>query len=207
MKVPMEIGRREPQSMSDVFITIVSGLPRSGTSLMMQMLQAGGMELLTDGQRVPDEHNPRGYFEYEGVKHSRHDLSWLNHAAGKAVKVIHLLLLHLPAGRNYRVVFLVRDIQEVIASQRAMLKQQGRTGATLTDVKLAEIFESQLAQVRQWLAERANFQILYVNHNSLIQNPLAAAKQINEFLGGHLLATKMADAVNPTLYRQRKSAC
>ena len=129
--------------MSDHFITIVSGLPRSGTSLMMQMLEAGGMELLTDGRRVPDEHNPRGYFEHEGVKHSRNDLSWLDHAAGKAVKVIHLLLLHLPAGRDYRVVFMERDIQEVIASQRAMLKQQGRTGAALSDAKLAEIFESQ----------------------------------------------------------------
>jgi Sulfotransferase domain len=192
--------------MSDHFITIVSGLPRSGTSLMMQMLAAGGMELLTDGRRVPDEHNPRGYFEHEGVKHSRNDLSWLDHAAGKAVKVIHLLLLHLPAARDYRVVFLDRDIQEVIASQRAMLKQQGRTGAALSDSKLAEIFESQLTQVRQWLAERANFQTLYVNHSSLIRNPLTAAEQINAFLGGHLWTAKMADAVNPALYRQRKSA-
>jgi hypothetical protein len=192
--------------MSDHFITIVSGLPRSGTSLMMQMLEAGGMELLTDGQRVPDEHNPRGYFEHEGVKHSRNDLSWLDHAAGKAVKVIHLLLLHLPTGRDYRVIFMERDIQEVIASQRAMLKQQGRTGAALSDAKLVEIFESQLTQVRQWLAERANFRILYVNHSGLIRNPLTAAEQINAFLGGHLRTAKMADAVNPALYRQRKSA-
>lgn len=192
--------------MSDHFTTIVSGLPRSGTSLMMQMLEAGGMELLTDGQRVPDEHNPRGYFEHEGVKHSRNDLSWLDHAAGKAVKVIHLLLFQLPAARDYRVVFLERDIQEVIASQRAMLKQQGRTGAALSDSKLAEIFESQLTQVRQWLAERANFQTLYVNHSSLIRNSLTAAEQINTFLGGHLRAAKMADAVDPALYRQRKFA-
>jgi hypothetical protein len=190
----------------DNFITIVSGLPRSGTSLMMQMLQAGGMELLTDGRRVPDEHNPRGYFEHEGVKHSRNDLSWLDQAGGKAVKVIHLLLLHLPTGRDYRVVFMERDIQEVIASQRAMLKQQGRTGAALSDARLAGIFESQLTQVRQWLAERADFKILYVNHSSLIKNPLTAAGQINQFLGGRLSAIRMADAVNPTLYRQRNSA-
>ena len=172
----------------------------------MQMLQAGGMPLLTDGQRAPDEHNPRGYFEHEGVKHSRNDISWLRDANGKAVKVIHLLLLHLAAGRNYRVVFMLRDMQEVIASQRAMLKQQGRAGATLTDAKLAEIFEEQLTQVRQWLAEREHFQVLYVNHSNLMQDPLKTAGQINEFLGGHLATAKMADEVNPALYRQRKSS-
>lgn len=192
--------------MPDDFTTIVSGLPRSGTSLMMQMLQAGGMPLLTDGQRAPDEHNPRGYFEHEGVKHSRNDLSWLRDANGKTVKVIHLLLLHLAVRRSYRVVFMLRDMQEVIASQRAMLKQQGRAGAPLTDAKLAEIFEAQLTQVRQWLVEREHFQVLYINHSDLIQYPLNTAGQINEFLGGHLATAKMADAVNPVLYRQRKSS-
>jgi hypothetical protein len=187
-------------------VTIVSGLPRSGTSLMMQMLQAGGMPLLTDGQRVPDEHNPRGYFEHEGVKHSRNDLSWLQHAEGKVVKVIHLLLLHLPPDRNYQVIFMMRNIGEVIASQRTMLQQQGRASAALTDAKLAEIFETQLKQVRQWLAERPHFRTLQVEHSRLIQHPLETAGQINQFLGGHLLVSNMADAVNPALHRQRNSA-
>lgn len=191
--------------MSEDFITIVSGLPRSGTSLMMQMLQAGGMELLTDGRRIPDEHNPRGYFEHEGVKHSRDNVSWLEQAGGKAVKVIHLLLLHLPAGRNYRVVFMLRDLPEVVASQRTMLQQQGRAATALTDDKLAAIFESQLAQVRQWLEGREHFQVLYVNHGDLIRNPLSLAERINKFLGGHLLPENMAAAVNPALHRQRKA--
>src|SRR5882757_5861307 len=137
--------------MSDDHVTIVSGLPRSGTSLMMQMLQAGGMQLLTDGLRTSDEHNPRGYFEHEKVKHGRNDLSWLEQAGGKAVKVIHLLLPHLPADRNYRVIFMVRNLEEVIASQRVMLKQQRRPAATLADEKLAEVFETQLNTVRRWL--------------------------------------------------------
>ena len=191
--------------MPDHFITIVSGLPRSGTSLMMQMLQAGGMQLLTDGRRAPDESNPRGYLEHEGVKHGRKDLSWLEQADGKAVKVIHLLLLQLPTDRNYRVVFMLRHLEEVIASQRAMLKQQGRADAKLADVRLASAFETQLNQVRQWLAEHPNFRVLYVNHGSLIEDPLATAGQINQFLGGNLLAAKMAGAVHPELHRQRKS--
>jgi hypothetical protein len=191
--------------MSDCFITIVSGLPRSGTSLMMQMLQAGGIQLLTDGQRIPDEHNPRGYFELEGVKHSRNDLSWLEQAGGKVVKVIHLLLLHLPANQNYRVIFMVRNLEEVIASQRVMLQQQGRATTTLADEKLAGIFEAQLNMVRQWLAEQPNFRVLYVNHSDVIAHPTVTAEQINLFLGGNLLVANMADSVNPALYRQRKS--
>lgn len=171
----------------------------------MQMLQAGGMQLLTDGLRAPDESNPRGYLEHEAVKHGRKDLSWLEQAGGKAVKVIHLLLLQLPTDRNYRVVFMVRNLEEVIASQRAMLKQQGRADAKLTDAKLAAVFETQLTQVRKWLAEHPSFQVLYVNHGNLIENPLATAGQINQFLGGNLLADNMATAVNPELYRQRKS--
>jgi hypothetical protein len=191
--------------MPDNFVTIVSGLPRSGTSLMMQMLQAGGMHLLTDGRRAPDDHNPRGYLEHEGVKHSRNDLSWLNEAGGKAVKVVHLLLQYLPTDRNYHVLFMLRDLQEVIVSQRVMLKQQGRPAATLTDEALTGVFEKQLSSVRQWLSERPNFRVLYVNYADVTDHPLDLARQINAFLNGNLLVTDMAAAVDPTLYRQRKS--
>jgi Sulfotransferase domain len=191
--------------MPDDFVTIVSGLPRSGTSLMMQMLQAGGMQLLTDGQRAPDEHNPRGYFEHEGVKHSRTDVSWLEQANGKVVKVVHLLLQYLPANRDYRVIFMLRVLEEVIVSQRVMLKQQGRASAMLTDAALADVFEKQLTTMRQWLAERPNFRVLYVNYRDVIDDPTNMAGQINLFLGGNLLVADMAAAVNPALYRQRKS--
>ncbi|HUC84337.1 MAG TPA: sulfotransferase domain-containing protein [Candidatus Acidoferrales bacterium] len=187
-------------------VTIVSGLPRSGTSLMMQMLQAGGMALLTDGRRAPDEHNPRGYFEHEGVKHSRTDVSWLEHASGKAVKIVHLLLPQLPTSRNYRVIFMLRDLDEVIVSQRVMLKHQGRTAATLTDGQLAGVFEKQLSTVRQWLAQQPNFSVLYINHRDVIGDPLIVAGQINLFLTGNLRVADMAAAVDPALYRQRKSA-
>jgi Sulfotransferase domain len=186
-------------------VTLVSGLPRSGTSLMMQMLQAGGMQLLTDGLRSPDAHNPHGYFEYEGVKHSRDDVSWLDQAGGKTVKVIHLLLPHLPADRNYRVIFMQRDLKEVIASQQAMLKQQGRAVVRLADEKLAEIFEKQLATVRQWLATQPNFQVCYVDYQDVIHHPPDVAERLNSFLGGNLLVAGMTAVVDPALYRQRKS--
>jgi hypothetical protein len=190
--------------MIDPHITIVSGLPRSGTSLMMQMLQAGGMQLLTDGLRVADESNPRGYFEHEKVKHGRDDLSWVEAAAGKVVKVIHLLLQHLPAERDYRIIFMERNLEEVIASQRAMLKKQGRTSAAANDAVLAGIFEKQLVCVRAWLTQHPNFQVLYIEHSQVIAHPLASAEKINEYLGGNLRVANMAESVKPDLYRQRK---
>jgi hypothetical protein len=186
------------------FVTIVSGLPRSGTSLMMQMLAAGGMQVFTDGQRVADQHNPRGYFELEAVKHTRTDHSWLAHAEGKAVKVVHLLLLHLPVDREYRVIFMQRDLIEIIASQRAMLQQQGRPTANLPDSKLAEIFGNQLSQVQQWLSQNPNFRVLHLQHRDVIETPLTAAKQIATFLGGGLDPKQMAAAVEPSLYHQRR---
>jgi hypothetical protein len=185
------------------FVTIVSGLPRSGTSLMMQMLAAGGMKVLTDGHRSADQHNPCGYFELEAVKHTRTDHSWLAQAEGKVVKVVHLLLPHLPVDREYRVVFMQRELIEIIASQRAMLQQQGRPAANLPDSKLAEIFGKQLAEVRQFLSKNPNFRVLHVQHRYVIEMPLTVAQQIATFLGGDLDPKRMAAAVEPSLYRQR----
>ena len=185
--------------MPDDCVTIVSGLPRSGTSLMMQMLQAGGLSLLTDELRAADKHNPRGYFEYEAVKNSRVDVSWLEQARGRAVKVIHLLLRHLPVDRPYRVLFMLRDVQEVIASQRTMLKASGRGGAQIPDDKLAGVFEQQLLEVRGWLAARPNFRVLYVNYRDVLGDPFAAAQTIALFLGGKLNVSAMAGVVDRTL--------
>lgn len=188
------------------FVTIVSGLPRSGTSLLMQMLAAGGMQVITDGQRAADQHNPRGYFELDAVKHTRTDHSWLTRAEGNAVKVVHLLLPLLPADREYRVIFMQRDLSEIIASQRAMLQQQGRPAANLPDSKLAEIFGNQLSQVRHWLSQYPNFQVLHLQHRDVIEMPLAAAQQIAAFLGGGLDPKRMAAAVEPGLYRHRRKS-
>ena len=191
--------------MPDDCVTIVSGLPRSGTSLMMQMLQAGGMKLLTDERRAADQNNPRGYFEYEAVKRSGADVSWLELAVGRVVKVIHLLLRHLPPDRQYHVIFMLRDVQEVIASQRAMLQASGRSGARIPDDKLSAVFEQQLVEVRQWLAEQPNFRVLYVNYRNVLGDPSSAAQTIAFFLGERLDVSAMAGVVDRTLYRQRRA--
>jgi hypothetical protein len=141
----------------------------------------------------------------EAVKHSRNDLGWLAQAGGRVVKVIHLLLAQLPTGRQYRVVFMLRDLAEVVASQRAMLKHQGRTGAALPDDKLAAVFQRQVAEVRQWMSTRSDFQVLYVNHHDLLKDPLAGAERVTAFLGGGLNPAAMAAVVEPALYRQRRS--
>jgi len=185
------------------FVTIVSGLPRSGTSLMMQMLAAGGLPALTDALRAPDESNPRGYFEFDPVKRLRSDREWLEQARGRAVKIIHLLLKELPVdGRfQYRVVFLRRSIAEILTSQRAMLEREGKTAAD--DTVLAKVYRTQVEQAEQWLASQPAFSVLYLDHRDLIQSPAGPVSQLNEFLGGELDVAAMIHAIDPALYRQR----
>jgi hypothetical protein len=186
-------------------ITIVAGLPRSGTSMMMQILVAGGIPPLTDHIRRADEDNPKGYYELEAVKKVKEDASFLDGAGGKVFKMVHLLLLDLPEGRTYRVVFMRRRIEEVLASQKKMLERMGKSGGNLPDEKLAEIFEDQVAKVQAFLAARPNFSVLYVNYNRILQDPEPVVKEINDFLGGNMNVRAMMEVVDPTLYRQRTS--
>ncbi len=191
------------------WITVVSGLPRSGTSLMMQALAAGGIPPMTDDQRTADPSNPRGYLELEAVKRLKADRSWLPQARGKAVKIIHLLLPELVAAADagiveeYRVVMMRRPIEEVVASQRAMLTRQGKPAAAVPDAQLGKLFLDQLARVEHLLAGRAEFRVLPVHYPELVANPVAQATRVNAFLGGGLDETAMAHAVDPTLYRER----
>jgi hypothetical protein len=163
-------------------ITIVSGLPRSGTSMMMRMLQAGGMEILTDNIRKADTDNPRGYFEFEKVKKIKADDSWLEDAKGKAVKMVSRLLYDLPAGMDYNIIFLERSMQEVLASQRIMLKRQGQTDGGVEDEKMGKLFEKHLAEVTKWLQDQQNMDSLYISYNDVLANPRRHAARINRFL-------------------------
>ena len=186
------------------FITIVSGLPRSGTSLMMQMLTAGGIPPVTDSTRAADESNPRGYFELEAVKRLRSDQSWLEQARGGAVKIIHLLLRELPIdGRfEYRVLFMLRPIEEVLASQRAMLVRQGKQPASAS---LAGVYQSQLAQAQEWMRARPCFSFLTLDYHRVVQHPEASAQAIAEFLQRDLDVKAMAASVDPSLWRERQN--
>ncbi len=191
------------------WITVVSGLPRSGTSLMMQALAAGGLPPLTDAQRAADDSNPRGYLELEAVKRLKADRSWLPQARGKVVKIIHLLLPELAAAaadtvEQYRVVMMRRPVEEVVASQRAMLARQGKAAAALPDAQLGKLFVDQLERAERLLASRPEFRVCTVHYPALVADAATEVARVNAFLGGGLDEAEMARAVDPTLYREKR---
>jgi hypothetical protein len=171
--------------------------------MAMQMLVAGGLEALTDALRAADSDNPHGYLEYEPVKQLRTDKSWVAAARGKAVKVIHLLLPELPEDLDYRVIFMERDLREVVRSQSTMLARSGKAGGNLAPERMAAMYAAQLTQVFAWVAARPNFRLLRLSHASCMADPTGAAKEINTFLGGRLDEVKMVAAVDPSLHRNR----
>jgi hypothetical protein len=187
-------------------ITIVSGLPRSGTSMMMKMLAAGGLPIMTDRVREADESNPDGYFELERVLtlDKEADTSWLRDARGKGVKIISALLPHLPGANNYRVIFMHRDLREVIASQNAMLARRGEAvGTAADDERMRVLFERHVRQVGNLMEQRTCFDALHVDYADVVREPLLHARRIAAFVGGGLDTGRMAAAVNPALHRNR----
>lgn len=184
-------------------VIVVSGLPRSGTSLAMQVIHAGGIPAVTDGARVHDDDNPRGYFEFERVKQLKSDKGWVADAAGKAVKVIHLLLQELPDDRPYRVVLMQRDLREVVKSQAVMLARSGRAGGGLPPERLMAVYEQQLRALDHWLAARPNFAVLRVPYAALVAEPGTWVPRLNAFLGGQLDERAMAAAIDPGLHRNK----
>jgi len=186
------------------FITVVSGLPRSGTSLMMQMLAAGGMPVLADDVRKADADNPRGYLELEAVKRSAAGVSWVEQAPGKAVKVIYALLRFLPACYRYRVILMQRDVAEVVASQNVMLDRRGRQGASLPAAELRKIFQQEIDRALDWLNQQPNFRTLPVSYGDCVEDPARVAAAVRAFLEPLPLDCRlMTEAVDPSLYRQR----
>jgi hypothetical protein len=185
-------------------IVVVSGLPRSGTSMLMKMLDAGGLALLTDGIRTADEDNPKGYYEVERVKNlaQEGDKNWLSQARGKVVKVISYLLRSLPADLNYRVIFVRRELEEVLASQKKMLDRRGEAH-DLAPEKMRELFQDDLWRSSWLLKNSPQFESLEVHYTAILSQPMEQARRINAFLGGRLDVQAMATAVDPALYRNR----
>lgn len=188
---------KEPQS-----VNIVAGLPRTGTSMMMRMLEAGGLEAIVDNIRCEDEDNPRGYYEFEPVKKTKDDPSWLKGAGGKVVKMVYRLLYDLPAEYDYRVVFMQRKMDEVIKSQNVMLQRHGSDIAT-NDSMTRKLFESELTKVRNWLDEQVNFKVLYIHYNEMLSDPSVQIAAIDEFFNNTLSTKPMSEVVEPNLYRNR----
>lgn len=186
------------------WVTVVSGLPRSGTSMLMKVLEAGGLPPLTDRIRSPDEDNPKGYYEFERVKRMPDgDIEWLSAARGQAVKVISALLEYLPADYHYKIVFIHRKMDEILASQRRMLIRRGEPTDTISDEALAAQFRKHLAKVENWLSKQPNMEVLYLDYNAILANPRPHFERLNAFLGGGLALESMLQVVDPTLYRQK----
>jgi hypothetical protein len=184
-------------------IVVVSGLPRSGTSMAMKMLEAGGMSIVTDGLRTADEDNPKGYYEDERVKdlHREGDKAWLGEARGSVVKVISFLLKHLPADNNYKVLFMHRDLREIVASQGKMLVRRAEADET-PDEKAVALLEEQVRDARFFL-RRPQFEVLELSYKETLDSPRPQARRIAEFLGEPLDVEKMAQVVDRQLYRNR----
>jgi hypothetical protein len=184
-------------------ITIVSGLPRSGTSLMMQMLVAGGMTALSDGERHADTDNPRGYLEWERIKTLPTDPECIAEAEGKVVKVISRLLLALPADYEYRVIFMQRPLPEVLASQDQMMRRRGTYKQGGNPAAMTAAFEKHLREIHAWLGGKPYVKALRVPYHDLLNQPKATSKTITDFLGIPLIQEAMCRQVDSSLYRNR----
>jgi len=172
--------------------------------MVMKMLEAGGIPPLTDHIRTADSDNPKGYYEYERVKKLRDgDTDWLPESQGKAVKIIAALLTHLPPDYEYRVLFMRRKMEEVLASQTQMLENRGEE-SKVDDETMKDLFKKHIQQVRAWMNSQPNLLYLDLDYNAMLANPAPYVRQINQFLGGSLDEEKMLAVIDPSLYRQRQ---
>lgn len=184
-------------------VVVVSGLPRSGTSMLMRMLAAGGLPPLSDGDRPADASNPHGYFEYAPVKRAREDASWLPLAQGRAVKIVSFLAPFLPPDPPCRVIHMRRPLDEVLASQAAMLRRKGIAAVEEDEAPLrAACARAESAAAAYWAARPAT-DVLWLPHGAVIAEPAWAARQLAGYLGGGLDCAAMAAAVDPALHRER----
>lgn len=188
-------------------IVVVSGLPRSGTSMAMKMLEAGGYNTIQDGVRTADVDNPKGYYEDERVKHLHEmdDKSWVKEARGRVIKVISFLLKDLPDENEYRVIFMRRHLDEVLASQNKMLDHRGADNET-EDARMKELYTSHIGQVESMMRMRENFSTIDIGFRDMIDKPREQAEKINSFLGGKMSVEDMVAVPDKKLYRNKAEA-
>src|SRR5215213_6218141 len=195
--------RSNKSMMGEQPIVVVSGLPRSGTSMMMRMLAEGGVPILTDELRCADEDNPKGYFELEVVKQLKEgNVTWLREANGKAAKIISALLEYLPGKYQYKIIFMERDPKETLVSQKKMLDHRGQL-SRLTDEEMEQQFQQHLAALKPWLIRQPNMEVLYVNYNKLVKDPEPYCENIAQFLDLPLNQPYMRAVPDQHLYRNR----
>lgn len=185
------------------FITIVSGLPRSGTSMMMKMLESGNMQLVKDNIREADIDNPNGYYELEKVKELENDNSWLGCALGKAIKIVSPILQHLDNNHRYKIIFMVRNLDEILASQRRMANRLATGEDNIQDNLLKHQYTLHLQEIEKWDEQNENIDILYVDHSTAINDPSKVVDSVCNFLGHELNREEMVSVVDSSLYRQQ----
>jgi hypothetical protein len=189
-------------------IIVVSGLPRSGTSMMMRMLDAGGLHAMSDGEREADIDNPKGYFELERIKHleKETDKSYVREARGKSLKVISFLIKDLPDDNDYRVIFMRRDLEEVLASQDKMIDRLGTEDSSAAHEAMKEAYRNDIVRTRLFCRKKPNFEYTEVHYKTAVEDAAAAAQQVNAFLAGTLDEAAMREAVDASLYRNRQGS-
>jgi hypothetical protein len=173
--------------------------------MMMRMLQSGGMEVVTDNIRKADEDNPEGYYEFEKVKEIKEDASWLDGVEGKVVKMASTLLYDLPSDRKYGLIFMKRNLEEILLSQRKMLERKGAED-NIDDEEMRRLFSKHLEEIERWLSEQKNMEIFYMDYNDMLRNPKENVSILNRFLDNRLDVGRMIKVVDDSLYRNRKTS-
>jgi hypothetical protein len=188
-------------------IVIVSGLPRSGTSMMMRMLEAGGVPIMSDAEREADIDNPKGYFEYERVKdlEKETDKSYVREGRGQALKVISFLIKDLPDDNDYRVIFMRRNLDEVLSSQDKMIDRLGSSDSSADDEAMKEAYRNDIVRTRLMCKKNSHMELIEIHYSETVANPAASAHKVNTFLDGRLDETAMLAAVDKSLYRNKAS--
>jgi hypothetical protein len=189
--------------MDEDIVNIVSGLPRSGTSLMMKMLEEGGLVPLIDNIREADIDNPKGYYELERVKKLPDDTTWLPDAKGKVVKILAELIKHLPDAYTYRIVFMMRDLDEIISSQRKMMVRRGEDPDKVPDDEMKELLRAYLRNLKVFVNSHPNMKVCYISYNDLMMDPDLSIDEISDFFNGKLDPKRMRQAIDEKLYRNR----
>ena len=188
-------------------IVIVSGLPRSGTSMMMRMLEAGGIPIMSDAERGADIDNPKGYFECERIKdlEKETDKSYVREGRGQALKVISFLIKDLPADNDYRVIFMRRNLDEVLSSQGKMIDRLGSSDSSADDEAMKEAYRNDIVRTRLLCRKSPHMELIEIHYSETVADPAASARKVNAFLDGRLDEAAMRAAVDKSLYRNKAS--
>lgn len=182
-------------------ITLITGIPRSGTSLMMQLFKAANVDIATDAIRTEDDNNPKGYYELEAVKGIVKNNAFLKDLDGKTIKIVAPLVTFIDLSLEYRVVFMIRDLDEVVQSQEKMVGKDQQDQKE----KFKTMYAMHIEKSRQFLNSH-NIPFIEIQHRELLQNPELSLKRLIDFCGWETPLEELKSVIDHSLYRNRKDA-